>query len=220
MDNCTSQHIILVNDYLNIYGVDINSHKERYFTIGENKRQKVSFSNIPKQISIVSSNQDTHKEERLNNQPIKAQIVPSLSQKVRHELVDVLYTYKNVFSSDNKPLGAFKGLEVDITLNIDRPYLPVLKGKVYPASPRAREAFKKHIQEFIPLGVLRKAGHNEEVEVETPFIFALHNDNSRMVGYFRALNTYTITDRYTIPRIQEALAHLSKPKYIASMDEL
>ncbi|MBW0557571.1 hypothetical protein O181_097286 [Austropuccinia psidii MF-1] len=55
MDNCTSQHIILGNDYLNIYGIDINNHKDRYFTIGENKRQKFAFSNMPKQISLVSS---------------------------------------------------------------------------------------------------------------------------------------------------------------------
>ncbi|MBW0497629.1 hypothetical protein O181_037344 [Austropuccinia psidii MF-1] len=34
MDNCTSQHIILGNYYLYIYGIDINSNKERYFTIG------------------------------------------------------------------------------------------------------------------------------------------------------------------------------------------
>ncbi|MBW0544143.1 hypothetical protein O181_083858 [Austropuccinia psidii MF-1] len=43
MDNCTSQHIILGNDYINIYGIDINNHKDRYFTIGENKRQKLAF---------------------------------------------------------------------------------------------------------------------------------------------------------------------------------
>ena len=43
MDNCTSQHIILGNDYLNIYGIDINNRKDRYFTIGDNKRQKFAF---------------------------------------------------------------------------------------------------------------------------------------------------------------------------------
>ncbi|MBW0585280.1 hypothetical protein O181_124995 [Austropuccinia psidii MF-1] len=43
MDNCTSQNIILGNDYLNIYGIDFNNHKDRYFTIGENKRQKFAF---------------------------------------------------------------------------------------------------------------------------------------------------------------------------------
>ncbi|MBW0462028.1 hypothetical protein O181_001743 [Austropuccinia psidii MF-1] len=43
MNNCTSQHFILENYYLNIYGIDIDNHKDRYLTIGENKRQKFSF---------------------------------------------------------------------------------------------------------------------------------------------------------------------------------
>ncbi|MBW0521399.1 hypothetical protein O181_061114 [Austropuccinia psidii MF-1] len=47
MENCTSQHIILGNDYLNIYGIDINNHKDRYFTIGENKSQKFVFTICP-----------------------------------------------------------------------------------------------------------------------------------------------------------------------------
>ncbi|MBW0586249.1 hypothetical protein O181_125964 [Austropuccinia psidii MF-1] len=41
-----------------------------------------------------------------------------------------------------------------------------------------------------------------------------------MVGDFRALNTYTVPDRYPIPRIQETLTQLSKAKYITSMDAL
>ncbi|MBW0539156.1 hypothetical protein O181_078871 [Austropuccinia psidii MF-1] len=50
MDNCTYKHIILENYYFNIQSIDINNHKDRYFTIGENKRQKFAFPNIPKQI--------------------------------------------------------------------------------------------------------------------------------------------------------------------------
>ncbi|MBW0513289.1 hypothetical protein O181_053004 [Austropuccinia psidii MF-1] len=122
---------------------------------------------------------------------------------MRHDLIDVLYTYKNEFASDNEPLGSIKGNEVDITLNIDRPYPPVLRRPAYPASPRAREALEKHIQELIQLGVMRKVGHNEEVEVTTPDIISWHNDKSRIVGAFRALNTYTVPDRYQIPRTQE-----------------
>ncbi|MBW0567457.1 hypothetical protein O181_107172 [Austropuccinia psidii MF-1] len=76
MDNCKSQHIILGNYYLNIYGIDINSHKDRYFTIRENKRQKFAFSNMYKQISIVSSKKDTCKEEFVANQLVEAQINP------------------------------------------------------------------------------------------------------------------------------------------------
>ncbi|MBW0550153.1 hypothetical protein O181_089868 [Austropuccinia psidii MF-1] len=41
-----------------------------------------------------------------------------------------------------------------------------------------------------------------------------------MVGDFQALNTYTVPDRYPIPRIQETLTQFSKAKYITSMDVL
>ncbi|MBW0494262.1 hypothetical protein O181_033977 [Austropuccinia psidii MF-1] len=51
-----------------------------------------------------------------------------------------------------------RGHEVDITLNIAHPYTPVLIIPAYPASPTAREALEKHIQELIQLGVLRKGG--------------------------------------------------------------
>ncbi|MBW0538049.1 hypothetical protein O181_077764 [Austropuccinia psidii MF-1] len=220
MDNFTSQYIIIGNDYLNIYGIDINNHKDRYFTIGENKRQTFAFSNMPKEISVISSAKDTYKEKFVANQLVEAQINPSLSPKMRHDLIYVLYTYKNAFASDNEPLGPIKGHEVDITLNIDRPYPPVLRRPDYPASPRAREALEKQIQELIQLGVLRKVGHNEQVEVKKPVIIALHNGKSRMVGDFSELNTYRAPDRYPIHRIQETLTQLSKAKYITSMDAL
>ncbi|MBW0528669.1 hypothetical protein O181_068384 [Austropuccinia psidii MF-1] len=91
MENFTSQNIILGNDYLNIYVIDINNHKDRYFEIVENKRQTFSFSNIPKQILIVSSNKDTYKEEFLTDQLFEAKINPSLTPKRRKELINVLY---------------------------------------------------------------------------------------------------------------------------------
>ncbi|MBW0531464.1 hypothetical protein O181_071179 [Austropuccinia psidii MF-1] len=139
---------------------------------------------------------------------------------MKHGLIDVLYTYKNAFASDNEPLGTINGHEVDITLNIDRPYPPVLRRPAYPASPRAREALEKHIQELIQLAVPRRVGHNEEVEVTKPVIISWNNDKSRMVGNLRELNTYTAPDRYPIPRIQKVLTQLSKAKYITYMDAL
>ncbi|MBW0550469.1 hypothetical protein O181_090184 [Austropuccinia psidii MF-1] len=199
MDNCTFQLIILENDYLNIYGIDINNHKYRYFPIGENKRQKFAFSNIPKQISRISFAKDTYKEEFVANQIVEAQ---------------------NAFEYDNEPLGTIKGHEVDIDFHIDRPYPPALRRPAYPASPRAREALEKHIQELTQLCLLKKVGHNEEVEVTKPVIIAWHNDKSRMVGDFGALNTYSVPDRYPITKIQETLTQLSKAKYITSMDAL
>ncbi|MBW0488265.1 hypothetical protein O181_027980 [Austropuccinia psidii MF-1] len=175
---------------------------------------------MPKQISIRSSKNDTYKEEFVSNQLVEAQIDPSLSPNMRKELINVLYTYNNPFPSDNEPLGAIKGNEIDINLNIDRPYPPIIRRPAYPASPRAREALQKHIQELIQLCVLGKVDHNEEVEVTAPVIISWHNDKSRMVGELGALNIYTAPDRYQIPIIQKTLTQLSKAKYITSMDLL
>ncbi|MBW0522571.1 hypothetical protein O181_062286 [Austropuccinia psidii MF-1] len=70
------------------------------------------------------------------------------------------------------------------------------------------------------LGVLRKVGHNEQVEVTTPVIITWHNGKSRMVGGFTSLNTYTIPDRYPIPRVHETLTQLFQVKFITAMDDL
>ncbi|MBW0588653.1 hypothetical protein O181_128368 [Austropuccinia psidii MF-1] len=94
---------------------------------------------MPKQISIISSVKNTYKEEFVANQLVNAQISPQM----RHDIIDVLYTYRYAFASDNEPLGSIKGNKVNITINIDRPYPPVLRRPASPASPRAREALKK-----------------------------------------------------------------------------
>ncbi|MBW0557716.1 hypothetical protein O181_097431 [Austropuccinia psidii MF-1] len=139
---------------------------------------------------------------------------------MRQEIINVLYTYKDSLASDNEPLGTIGGHEVDITLNIDRPYPPVLTIPAYPASPRDREALEKHIQELIQLGLLRKLGHNWEVEVTNPVVISWNNNKSRMAGDLRALDTYTVPDRYPIPRIKETLTQLPKANSITSMDSL
>ncbi|MBW0516747.1 hypothetical protein O181_056462 [Austropuccinia psidii MF-1] len=134
--------------------------------------------------------------------------------------IEILFQYREAFASDNEPLWAIKGHEVDIILNVERAYPPPLRTPAHPASPRAREALESHIDELMNPGVVRKVGHNEEVEATAPVIITWHNDKSSMVGDFRSLNTYTIPDRYPIPRIHETLTQLSKERFITSMDAL
>ncbi|MBW0555311.1 hypothetical protein O181_095026 [Austropuccinia psidii MF-1] len=143
MDNCTTNHFKLGNDYFLIYGIDISSQKDRYFTIGDNKNQ-----------------------------------------------------------------------------TFGKPYPPRLRRPAYPASPRAREALEVHPKELLDLGELRKVEHNEQVKVIKPVNINWHNGKSRMVGDFIALNTYTIPDRYQIPRIHETLTQLSQAKLIKAIDSL
>ncbi|MBW0505549.1 hypothetical protein O181_045264 [Austropuccinia psidii MF-1] len=139
---------------------------------------------------------------------------------MKEKSIYLLFKYKNVFATDKEPLCAIIGHEVDIILNVEKPYPPLLQRQAYPASPRAIEALEVHIKESMYLGVLRKVGHNEQLEVTTPVIITWHNGKLRMLGDFRTLNTYTIPDKYLIPRIHETLTQLSQAKFIAAIDAL
>ncbi|MBW0519104.1 hypothetical protein O181_058819 [Austropuccinia psidii MF-1] len=52
MENCSSTHLILKSYYLIMYGIDLHSNKDRYFTIWDNKHQKPSFLPLKRQITV------------------------------------------------------------------------------------------------------------------------------------------------------------------------
>ncbi|MBW0555661.1 hypothetical protein O181_095376 [Austropuccinia psidii MF-1] len=167
-------------------------------------------------VAPVSLELERFKSEQL----IEAEISLHLTDKRENELSSLLYYHKEAFASDKEPLGAIIGHEVDIILNIERLYPPLFRRPAYPESPKSREAWEIHIKELLGLGVIRQVGHNEEVEIPTPVIVAWHNGKSRMVGEFRALNTFTVPDRYPIPKIQISLTQISQAVYITTMDAL
>ncbi|MBW0541346.1 hypothetical protein O181_081061 [Austropuccinia psidii MF-1] len=163
---------------------------------------------------------NVNKEKFVSDQLIEAQISTELTLEMKEELIEILFQYREDFDSNNELLGAIKGHEVDIMLNVERPYPPLLRRPVYPASPRAREALESNINELMKLGALRKVGHNEELEFTMPVITTFHNDKSRMLGELRELNTYTIPVRYPIPKFHENLTQLSKEKLMTSLNAL
>ncbi|MBW0518607.1 hypothetical protein O181_058322 [Austropuccinia psidii MF-1] len=156
------------------------------------------------------------KSEQLN----EAEVSLPLTDSHENELSSLLYAHKEAFSSDKDSLGAIICNEVEIILNIERPYPPLSRRLAYPEIPKSREALETHIKELLDLGVIRKVGHNEEVEITTPVIVAWQNGKSRMVGDFRALNTYTVPDRYPIPKIQIVLTQISQAVHITTMDTI
>ncbi|MBW0549195.1 hypothetical protein O181_088910 [Austropuccinia psidii MF-1] len=111
-------------------------------------------------------------------------------------------------------------MKLILLLILPEPTLQYLEAQLIQPVTELEKPWKKHIQELIQLGVLRKVGQNEEVEVTTPAIISWHNEKSRMVGDLREFYTHTVPDRYLIPRIREALTQLSKAKFITSMDAL
>ncbi|MBW0559610.1 hypothetical protein O181_099325 [Austropuccinia psidii MF-1] len=204
-----------------MYGIDLHNNKDRYFTIGDNKHQKFAFFPFKRQITVkkvapVNLELETFKSEQLN----EAELSLHLTDKQENELSAFLYNHKKAFSSDKEPLGEITGHESEIILDIERPYPPLLRRPAYSESPKSREALEIHIKELLDVGVIRKVGHNEEVEIPTPVIVAWHDGKNRMAGEFRALRTYTVPDRYPIPKIQIALTQISQEVYKTTMDSL
>ncbi|MBW0533275.1 hypothetical protein O181_072990 [Austropuccinia psidii MF-1] len=119
---------------------------------------------------------------------------------------------------NKEPLGEIIGKEVEIIHNIERPYPPLSRRTAYPETPKSREALEIHIKELLDLGVIRKIGHNEEVEITTRVIVAWNNGKSRIFRDFRALNTYTFTDRYPIPNFQVSHTQISQEVYIRTIE--
>ncbi|MBW0545750.1 hypothetical protein O181_085465 [Austropuccinia psidii MF-1] len=176
----------------------------------------IKFNSAISKVSPVNLELKEFKSEQLN----EAEINIHLTDKQESELSALLYDHKEAFESEKEPFWAVFGHEVDIIFNIERPYPSLLRRPVYLESPKYREALELHIKELLNHGVIRKFGHHEELKITTEVIVAWHNGNPRMVGDSGAMNTYTVPDRYPIPKIQISLTQTSQAVHIGIMDAL
>ncbi|MBW0516727.1 hypothetical protein O181_056442 [Austropuccinia psidii MF-1] len=128
MDNCTSNHFILGNDYLSIYGIDISNQKDRYFTIMDNNGKIFGFLNNKKQITVIKKEKEKpEKDFFIGDQLKEAEFNQELTETMKERFIDLLFKYKDAFATDKEPLGATIGHEVDIILNVEKPYPPLLR---------------------------------------------------------------------------------------------
>ncbi|MBW0469007.1 hypothetical protein O181_008722 [Austropuccinia psidii MF-1] len=130
----------------------------------------------------------------------------------------MLRNNRQAFYIGEEPLGKIRGHDIELYLDVKRPYPPMLRRPPYPASLETRKEIEKNINEILEMDVIRKIGHNEIVEITTPVLITWHDGNSRLCGDFRALNNFTKAERHPIPRISNSLDKLAKAKYITKMD--
>ncbi|MBW0559849.1 hypothetical protein O181_099564 [Austropuccinia psidii MF-1] len=169
LDDAHIQGFLLGTDYQRMYGIDIYNSENRHITIGTNKEKKSSLD-----IYHVS----TH-------EPLE-------------ELLNELREGQPAFAIGEEPLGKIKGHDIELYLDVERPYPPMLRRPPYPESMETRKEIEKHINELLDVDVIREIGHNEIVKINTPFLITWHDGKSRFCEDFRALNNYTKADRYPI----------------------
>ncbi|MBW0563655.1 hypothetical protein O181_103370 [Austropuccinia psidii MF-1] len=212
LDNAHIQGFLLGTDYQRMYGIDIYNSKNRKITIGTNKEKEFSLD-----INQISS-QDPLEEVLNEFKEGQFSTTLTLTSKQKLSLLKMLRKNRPAFAIGEEPLGKLKGHDIELYLDVERPYPPMLRIPPYPESLGTRKEIEKHINEPLDMDFIRNIEHNEIVEITTPVLITWHDGNSRLCGGFRALNNDTKADRYPMPRIPQALDKLAKAKNITKMD--
>ncbi|MBW0531930.1 hypothetical protein O181_071645 [Austropuccinia psidii MF-1] len=156
--------------------------------------------------------------EEFPNEFKECQFSANLTSKQKYGLLKILRQNRPAFAIGEEPLGKISGHDIELYLDVERPYPPMLRRPPYPESLEPRKEIEKDINELLDMHVIRKMGHNQIVEITTPVLITWHDGKSRLCGDFRALNNYKKADRYPIPKIPHTLDKLAKAKYITKMD--
>ncbi|MBW0479345.1 hypothetical protein O181_019060 [Austropuccinia psidii MF-1] len=204
LDYSHIQGFLLQTYYQRMYGIDIYYSKNRHITIGTNKEKKFSLD-----IYQISSQDPL---EELFNEFREGKFSTTLTSKQKLSLLKMLRNNRQAFAIGEEPLGKIRGHDIELYMDLERPYPPMLRRPPYPESLETRKEIEKHINELVDMDVIRKIGHNEIVEITTPVLITWHDGKSSLCGDFRALNNYTKADKYPIPRIPHALEKLAKAK--------
>ncbi|MBW0541198.1 hypothetical protein O181_080913 [Austropuccinia psidii MF-1] len=114
-----------------MYGIDIYNSKNRHLTIGTNKEQKFSLD-----IYQLSTHDPL---DELLNEFREGQFSTTVTSKQKLSLLKTLRKNRPEFAIGEEPLGKLKGNDIELCLDVERPYTPILRRPPYPASLETRK---------------------------------------------------------------------------------
>ncbi|MBW0544912.1 hypothetical protein O181_084627 [Austropuccinia psidii MF-1] len=164
LDDAHIQGFLLGTDYQRMYGIDIENSKNGHITIGTNKEKKFSLD-----IYLISA-QDSLEE--ILNELREGHFITTLTSKQKLGVLKMLRKNRPAFAIGEEPLGKIKGHDIELYLDVERPYPPMLRRPPYPESLETRKEIEKHIIELLDMDVIRNIGHNEIVEITTAFLIS------------------------------------------------
>ncbi|MBW0501067.1 hypothetical protein O181_040782 [Austropuccinia psidii MF-1] len=128
--------------------------------------------------------------KELLNEFREVQFSTTLTSKQKISLLKILRKNRPVFAFFKEPLGKIRGHDIELYLDVKRPYPPMLRRPPYPESL--------------------------EMGITTPVLITWHDGKPGSFGDLSALNNYTQADRHPKQRIPHALDKLAKAKYITN----
>ncbi|MBW0543432.1 hypothetical protein O181_083147 [Austropuccinia psidii MF-1] len=106
---------------------------------------------------------------------IEGQFRTTLTSKQKVSLLKILRKNRPAFAIGEEPLGKIKGHDIELYLDVERPYSPMLRRPPSPESLETRKEIEKHINEVLDMDVIRKIGCNERVAITTPVLITWHD---------------------------------------------
>ncbi|MBW0496110.1 hypothetical protein O181_035825 [Austropuccinia psidii MF-1] len=170
-----------------MYGIDIYNNENRHITIGTNKEKKFLLD-----IYQVYTHETL---EELPNEFREGQFSTTLTSYQKLSLLKMLRKNRPAFAIGEEKLEKIRGHDIELYLDVERPYPLMLRRPPYPESLETRKEIEKHLNELLDMDVIRKIGNNDLVKITTPVLITWHDSKSRWCGDFRALNNYTKADR-------------------------
>ncbi|MBW0523170.1 hypothetical protein O181_062885 [Austropuccinia psidii MF-1] len=173
LEDAHIQGILLGTDYQRMYGIDIDNSQNRHITIGTIKEKKFSL-----EIYQISTH---YLLEELLNEVREGQFRTTLTSKQKLSLLKMLTKNRQKFTISEEPLGKIIVHDIELYLDVERPYPPMLRRPPYPESLETRKEIEKNVNELLEIDVFKKIGHNEIVEITTPVIITWNDVKSGCV---------------------------------------
>ncbi|MBW0465288.1 hypothetical protein O181_005003 [Austropuccinia psidii MF-1] len=156
LEDAHIQVFLLGTYYQIMYGTDIYNGKNKHITI------------------------DTLEE--LLNELKEGKFSANLTSKKKLSLIKFSRNNRPAFAIGEEPLGKIRGHDIELYLDVERPYPPILKQTPYTEILETRKGAETHVDELLDMDVIRNIGHNEIVEVTTPVLITWHYLKSTLCG--------------------------------------
>ena len=134
-----------------------------------------------------------------------------LDESGKVELRSFLSKHRDVFAMNLHELGCTPLTEFRIEMSDSTPF----KEKIRPCPPGMYDELKSHIAELLSAGIIEESNSPFSSNV----VLVRKKDQSlRMCIDYRKINSRTISDSYSIPRVDTLIDSLRGAKYFASLD--
>ncbi|MBW0515058.1 hypothetical protein O181_054773 [Austropuccinia psidii MF-1] len=121
--------------------------KNRHITIGTNKEEKFSLC-----IFQISAKDPL---EELLNEFREGQLSTTFTSKQKLSLLKILRKIRPAFAIGEEPLGKIGGHDIELYLDLERLYPPMLRRPPYPSGLETRKEIEKHINELLDMDFIR-----------------------------------------------------------------